>query len=154
MLLGAIESLSERTGYQPFAYVQASLHALQARARDELGPSMQAAQEAGRILGRSDQITAALWPAQVRKPAPAAASTSPLLTRREREVAELIARGLTNRQIGARLFIAERTVDTHVGHILAKLDCATRAQVAAIVTAGGAVTTATPPADPGPAVGW
>jgi len=41
--------------------------------------------------------------------------------------------GLTNRQIGARLFIAERTVDTHVGRILAKLGCTTRAQVAALI---------------------
>jgi DNA-binding NarL/FixJ family response regulator len=39
-------------------------------------------------------------------------------------VAGLVAQGLTNRQIGGRLFIAERTVDTHVGHILAKLGAA------------------------------
>ena len=58
------------------------------------------------------------------------------LTGREREVAELIAQGLTNRQIGGRLFIAERTVDTHVSRILAKLGCSSRAQVAAIVAAG------------------
>ena len=43
------------------------------------------------------------------------------LTRREHEVTELIAAGLKNRQIGERLFIAQRTVDTYVGHILAKL---------------------------------
>jgi non-specific serine/threonine protein kinase len=57
------------------------------------------------------------------------------LTQREHQVAELIAQGLTNRQIGARLFIAERTVDTHVGRILAKLGCTSRAQAAAIVAA-------------------
>jgi len=74
------------------------------------------------------------------------------LTRREREIGDLIAEGLTNRQIAGRLFIAERTVDTHVGHILAKLGCATRAQVAAVVTAA-TVTTATSPGDPGPEVG-
>jgi two-component system, NarL family, response regulator DevR len=45
----------------------------------------------------------------------------------------MIAQGLTNRQIGAQLFIAERTVDTHVSRILAKLGCASRAQVAALV---------------------
>ena len=65
-------------------------------------------------------------------------ATGPPLTRREREIAELISRGLTNRQIAARLFISERTVDTHVGRILAKLGCATRAQVAAIVASTAA----------------
>jgi hypothetical protein len=45
----------------------------------------------------------------------------------------LVAQGLTYRQTGERLFIAERTVDTHVGRILAKLGCARRSQVAAIV---------------------
>ena len=53
------------------------------------------------------------------------------LTPREREVAMLVARGLTNRQIAARLVIAERTVDKHVGNILGKLGFASRAQVAA-----------------------
>jgi DNA-binding NarL/FixJ family response regulator len=53
-------------------------------------------------------------------------------------VAELIADGLTNRQIAARLFVSERTVDTHVSRILAKLGCATRAQVAAIIASGAA----------------
>jgi Bacterial regulatory proteins, luxR family len=43
------------------------------------------------------------------------------LTKRESEVASLIAHGLTNRRIGQQLFIAERTVDTHVSRILAKL---------------------------------
>ena len=105
------------------------------------------------MLGRGDQLTAALWPQADRDPEPAAGRGLPL-TRREREVADLIAQGLTNRQIGARLFIAERTVDTHVGRILAKLGCASRAQAAAIVAAAAAVTTATTPTPGGPATGW
>jgi DNA-binding NarL/FixJ family response regulator len=52
------------------------------------------------------------------------------LTAREREVLALIAEGLTNRQIAGRLVIAERTADTHVQNILAKLRCATRTQAA------------------------
>jgi predicted ATPase/DNA-binding CsgD family transcriptional regulator/DNA-binding XRE family transcriptional regulator len=52
------------------------------------------------------------------------------LTRREREVASLIARGYTNREIAAELVIANRTADTHVEHILRKLDLPSRAQVA------------------------
>ena len=99
------------------------------------------------MLGRGDRITAVLWPDGKRGAAPAAESGLPL-TPREREVAELIARGLTNRQIATQLFIAERTVDTHAGRIMAKLGCANRAQVAAIVVATSMRTT-TEPASPG-----
>jgi len=54
-----------------------------------------------------------------------------LLTPREREVAELVAAGFTNRQIAERLVISERTAEAHVEHIRAKLECRSRAQVAA-----------------------
>jgi predicted ATPase/DNA-binding SARP family transcriptional activator/DNA-binding NarL/FixJ family response regulator len=53
------------------------------------------------------------------------------LSARERQVAELVAQGLTNRDIGRTLGIAGRTVDTHVGHILRKLGLASRDQVQA-----------------------
>jgi non-specific serine/threonine protein kinase len=55
---------------------------------------------------------------------------STVLTRREVDVAALIARGLTNRQIAEQLVISEWTVDSHVRHILTKLDVRSRAQVA------------------------
>ena len=54
-----------------------------------------------------------------------------MLTRREREVARLVARGLTNRQIASALVIAEGTAGVHVDHILSKLGFRSRAQVAA-----------------------
>ena len=63
-------------------------------------------------------------------PAPADDPWAPL-TPREREVAELLSAGLTNRQIADRLMVTARTVDTHVGHILAKLGFTSRAQIAA-----------------------
>jgi len=49
------------------------------------------------------------------------------------DVAQLVADGLTNKQIGARLFISERTVDSHVRSILNKLGVGSRAQIAAWV---------------------
>jgi DNA-binding NarL/FixJ family response regulator len=53
------------------------------------------------------------------------------LAKRETDVARLVAEGLTNRQIGTRLFISERTVDSHVRSILNKLGVSSRAQIAA-----------------------
>ena len=52
------------------------------------------------------------------------------LTRRELEIAGLLAEGLTNRQIATRLVISPRTAETHVDHILTKLGMTSRAQVA------------------------
>jgi DNA-binding CsgD family transcriptional regulator/DNA-binding beta-propeller fold protein YncE len=52
------------------------------------------------------------------------------LTRRELEVAALVAQGLTNRAIAERMFISERTVDGHLEHIREKLGVSTRTQVA------------------------
>jgi pimeloyl-ACP methyl ester carboxylesterase/DNA-binding CsgD family transcriptional regulator len=52
------------------------------------------------------------------------------LSRRERDVAQLVARGLSNREIAERLYLSERTVDNHVHHILDKLGFDSRVQVA------------------------
>ncbi|HET6154418.1 MAG TPA: LuxR C-terminal-related transcriptional regulator [Marmoricola sp.] len=57
------------------------------------------------------------------------------LSRRENEVAALVAEGLTNRDIAERLFVSERTVGGHVQSILRKLGFSSRARVAAWVTA-------------------
>jgi DNA-binding CsgD family transcriptional regulator len=53
------------------------------------------------------------------------------LTAREREVAALTAQGKSNREIAEMLVVSERTIETHVGNILAKLGFASRAQIAA-----------------------
>ena len=59
------------------------------------------------------------------------------LTRREREIAGLLAEGLSNRDIGARLVITERTAQTHVCNVLAKLGFASRTQAALWATEAG-----------------
>ncbi len=56
------------------------------------------------------------------------------LTPAERTIASLVAEGLSNPQIGQRLFISGRTVQTHLAHVFAKLDITARAQLAAEVS--------------------
>ncbi|MEV6101255.1 protein kinase [Nocardia sp. NPDC051981] len=53
------------------------------------------------------------------------------LTKRERQVADLVAQGFTNKQIAAKLVISQRTAQGHVEHILTKLGFTSRAQIAA-----------------------
>jgi DNA-binding NarL/FixJ family response regulator len=61
------------------------------------------------------------------------------LTRREREVLALIAGGRSNKRIALELGISEKTVKTHVGHVLAKLDVADRTQAALLAVRDGLV---------------
>ncbi|MDQ0958193.1 two-component system response regulator DevR [Streptomyces sp. B4I13] len=58
----------------------------------------------------------------------------PGLTTREREILALIGEGLTNRQIGQRLYLAEKTVKNHISRLLAKLGVERRIQAAVIAT--------------------
>jgi DNA-binding CsgD family transcriptional regulator len=55
----------------------------------------------------------------------------PSLTPSERGVVDLAAEGLSNPQIGQRLYVSRRTVQTHLGHVFAKLHITSRAQLAA-----------------------
>jgi DNA-binding NarL/FixJ family response regulator len=52
------------------------------------------------------------------------------LTRREREVAELVARGCANKEIATRLYVSPRTVEDHLSRILRKLGLSSRAGIA------------------------
>lgn len=55
------------------------------------------------------------------------------LSAREREISELVAEGLTNREIGERLFLSEKTIETHLTRVFQKLGLRSRTQVAAVV---------------------
>jgi len=72
-------------------------------------------------------------------PGAAAGGATPAgLTRREREIAELVASGLSNREIATRLFISKRTVDAHVEHIFGKLAISSRVQLTVMLQDRGA----------------
>ena len=68
---------------------------------------------------------------QLRSRLPAMSAGRSSLSPREVEVAQLVARGLTNKQIGETLFVSERTAENHVQHILVKLGFSNRSQIAA-----------------------
>src|SRR2546430_3735777 len=78
------------------------------------------------VLG---ELTGRLLPERVLSESAAAAPGNPL-SRREGEVALLIAQGLTSKEVGRRLFIERGTVDTHVQHIYNKLQIDSRPQLA------------------------
>jgi DNA-binding NarL/FixJ family response regulator len=90
----------------------------------ELAEAVRAAARGETVLAPS---VASTLVRQVRRPAP------PALSARETEVLRLVARGLTNADIGKRLFISEATVKTHLLRVFNKLDVADR--TAAVTTA-------------------
>ena len=103
-----------------------------------LGPARaKAGRAAGRLVAEGRQLSPeeavrlalANEPDDAAPPGPQGSRST--LTRRETEVAALAARGQTNRDIAAQLFLSVRTVEVHVDHILTKLGFRTRTQLAA-----------------------
>jgi non-specific serine/threonine protein kinase len=76
-----------------------------------------------------DAVDYALGRAKPR-PGGGTAASPTTLSRRELEIARLVVAGLTNREIAARLFISNRTVETHVTNMLNKLGVSSRLQLA------------------------
>ncbi|GEL20012.1 ATP-binding protein [Pseudonocardia asaccharolytica] len=130
--LRAAVAVNDAAGLLPFAATARFRLAVALRARGRAGDAAEAvaaaveADTAARRLGMA--------PLRARLAALAAASRDGgVLSRREAEIAELVGRGLTNRQIAAAAHISERTAEAHVQHILAKLGFSGRAQIAAWV---------------------
>ncbi|HEY4604445.1 MAG TPA: response regulator transcription factor [Blastococcus sp.] len=89
-----------------------------------------------RIIAAGGTLFDEVAPAVSRGPAAGAAGTGrlELLTDQERTVLRLIGEGLTNRQIGARMGLAEKTVKNYTSHLLAKLGLERRTQAAILAT--------------------
>jgi predicted ATPase/DNA-binding CsgD family transcriptional regulator len=130
-LLGAAETVRTEAG----ATLIATLAPLVAQAEKSAIVALGAARfetefKAGKGLRRDTAIRLALGqPDRAAAAASDDGSVAPL-GKREADVARLVADGLSNKQIGARLFISERTVDSHVRSILNKLGFNSRAQIA------------------------
>ncbi|MFB8019675.1 response regulator [Streptomyces rubiginosohelvolus] len=95
--------------------------------REELFAAVRAAAD-----GRSVLSPAVASRLMTRVRTPAADPAASALSAREREVLVLVARGTTNREIAAELFISEATVKTHLTHVFAKLGAKDRAAAVAV----------------------
>jgi non-specific serine/threonine protein kinase len=110
----------------------------QARCRELVGDqTVDDAFQAGARLTLDTAVAYALGEQAMPRSAATTSTDSPL-TRREREIAELVGQGLSNRDIAAELVISKRTADSHVEHILTKLGFSSRTQIATWVTAQAA----------------
>ena len=137
LLLGAAEGIWDVVGMSetgnPFAFAPSRSDGLQ-QARRLLGKQrFRELFRRGSQLSLDDAVRFALERRADAGPPPAPAEPSPL-TRRELEVADLVADGLSNPQIAARLVISVRTAQGHVENILRKLGFNSRSLIAAWVT--------------------
>ncbi|BAH51263.1 putative LuxR family transcriptional regulator [Rhodococcus opacus B4] len=131
-LMGAAEALGRAAG-SPSVYIPDLLIYHQECERSARRMLTAHAFEESRQHGRAMDIDSAMAYALGERPHKPPSPGSHHLTKREQQVAELIAEGLTNKAIAARLVISQRTAQGHVEHILTKLGFTSRAQVAAWV---------------------
>ena len=150
LLAGAAAALRESVAALPVPLWRMKLESSLATARRALGP--RAAEEAFAAGTRMSVAEAIDFAARAERvsdgsgagPSPPGPAGAAGLTKRELEIAVLVARGMTNKDMAKRLFIAPRTVDAHVEHIRNKLGYHSRAQVAAWATEQGLLGESTP----------
>jgi predicted ATPase/DNA-binding CsgD family transcriptional regulator len=130
ILLGAVGTVLTNLGRHLTATVLAEHDACERQARGVLAEAAFVdALRYGRALSIDGALTLALD--EPRRPAPPSQAEATPLTRREHQIAEIVAQGRSNKEIAAVLFISQRTVESHVEHILGKLGFTSRAQIAA-----------------------
>ncbi|HEV7665369.1 MAG TPA: tetratricopeptide repeat protein [Chloroflexota bacterium] len=141
-LLGAAEALRETSG-APIPPVEQQAHSqIVARVRGRLREdTFAAAWSQGRGLSLTSAIDLAMRDEVSSSPLPSPTLTDgpQMLSPREREIAQLIAQGASNRDVAEQLVVSIKTVETHVQHIFAKLDVRTRAEIAVWATRRGLV---------------
>jgi DNA-binding CsgD family transcriptional regulator len=117
----------------PVYLAETLLHWAQLTALTDLPAARPLAEEANSIATRLGMASTARASRSILESLGADKASAGPLTKREREVAALVAQGRSNREVADRLVLSERTVETHVSRILAKLDLGSRTQLAAWV---------------------
>ncbi len=142
-LLGASAGVREQMGARLHPAFTTAHARCQARCIEQIGmPAFEHMFSEGHSQPIEDVLRVARESLRT-SPSPGPTSTAPAasaLSDREREVAVLVAEGLTSREIAQRLVIGERTIETHVDHIRAKLGVRSRAQIAAWAVEAGLAT--------------
>ncbi len=135
-LLGGADGIWRAASGKEYQPLLADQEGAKAASRAALGDARYAeAFEGGQGMSREEVIAYALGSEAKPKRVPVAASKAPGgLSRRELEVAQLMADGATNADAAAQLFISERTVESHVTNIFNKLGVDSRVQVVRWVT--------------------
>jgi DNA-binding CsgD family transcriptional regulator len=129
-LLGAAEALGTQTGADMMGPSVPLLAQAKESAIGALGASkFEAEFTAGKRMGRDAAVRLALGESEHADIATERLEAGPL-AKREAEVARLVAAGLSNKEIGARLLVSETTVATHIRAIMNKLGFNSRAQIA------------------------
>ncbi|WP_263399636.1 LuxR C-terminal-related transcriptional regulator [Saccharopolyspora pogona] len=138
-LAGAAHTLRrDRSGpLSQFPFLSEYQDRTQAQVRQSLGEKRYArAFKKGTHLTFDQVATQLLGEPAARTKSDREATAEDLLTKREQEVANLVAQGMSNKQIAETLVISQRTAETHVEHILTKLGFTSRSQIAALVAQG------------------
>jgi DNA-binding CsgD family transcriptional regulator len=127
-LLGAAHATRQRMGHARFPMYQTGYDVAVMSVRDALGQDdFDIAWTDGEALSAEEAIAYAQRGRGERKrPTSGWESLTPM----ERDVVRLVSEGLGNKDIGARLFVSPRTVQTHLTHVYAKLGLTSRVQVA------------------------
>ncbi len=134
-LLGAVGTALDSIGASLFGHLREDHDRCLERIRDALGEAaFRQALDEGAALRFDEAVALAAGRRAALTPA-AAEGEAVRLTRRQREIAELVAEGLTNREIAERLVLAQRTAEGHVASILHRLGFTSREQLAAWVVA-------------------
>jgi DNA-binding NarL/FixJ family response regulator len=141
-LLGAAEALREAMGYQQIPRERALREPYLGAARSRLDEvAWEKAFTEGRAMGMEEAVEYALSreeeidPPTTPAPEEPSAGQAPVaLTHREEEVAAMVARGMSNRQIAQELYLSERTIENHIANIKRKLGRTSRTEIAAWAT--------------------
>ena len=138
-LLGASETVGENVAYVRFSPDQRAYELDCASACEKLGDAQfQHAMEDGKAMSTEDAVSYATKGRGSRhRPPTGWASLTPI----EQQVVRLAADGLTNPEIGERLFISKRTVQAHLSRIFGKLQVSSRSELASVATRRGMVAT-------------